>query len=168
MPRQVSQEEWNYWYDKIYGFFYRRIEDEFMVEELTAETLNKVFLSEQEIENIKAFMWKTAKFKFYDYLDSKKTRKSKSEIYTDQPENLEEPEMIYSDYYLARIEDLKRCVRNQLKENDFRIVEMCIMYDFNSQEAAQELGMTDQNVRQRLSRALKKVRQKCREIWIQK
>lgn len=166
MPRQISQKEWDYWYDKIYGYFYRRLNDEYRVEELTSQTLNAFLLTDQKIEHINAFIWKTARFKFLDYLDSKKTRQSQLEFSSDLEDYSQEPDLKYNSYYLSRLESLKKCIQNQLSDRDVAIIEMCIMYDFNSQEAAKELNMTDQNVRQRLSRGLKKVRQECREIWV--
>ena len=48
-----SQDDWNYWYDRVFSYFYRRVNTRFDAEELTAKTLNDFFLTSKEIENQK-------------------------------------------------------------------------------------------------------------------
>lgn len=51
---------------------------------------------------------------------------------------------------------------HQLKE----IVNLCISQDFKSSKVAQKLNISAVNTRQRLSRDLKKLRDKCLEVWM--
>ena len=121
-------------------------------------------MSEQKIENEQGFLWKIARYNFLDYLRAKKAKKNQWQTY----ENLEEIEedLSYNTYYLERLEVLKSCLARHLKPQDCQIVEICVMYDFSSQEAAEELGLKSDNIRQRLSRGLKKIKDKCRQIWL--
>lgn len=163
MPRRISQEEWNHWYNKVYGYFYRRVSDKFQVEELTAETLTEFFLSEKEVDSEAGFVWKIARYNFIDYIRSKNSKKNQWQTYQDI-ENIED-DLRYNNYYLERVEALKKCLQRHLKVEDCQVVEMCVMYDFSSQETATELKISSENVRQKLSRSLKKVKDKCRSIW---
>jgi DNA-directed RNA polymerase specialized sigma24 family protein len=72
----------------------------------------------------------------------------------------------YSDHYQDKLERLKKCIKEQLKPIDQDIVEICVMCDFSGKRAAEELGLSYDNVRQRLSRSISKLRQKCRQAWL--
>ena len=52
MNDSFSKSLWDEYYAKVYGYFYRRLDDKFLVEDLTAETLNDFFLSSKNRVNI--------------------------------------------------------------------------------------------------------------------
>ncbi len=167
MTQLINQQEWNQLYNMIYGYFYRRINIRADVDELACETVTDYCLTEHEIENPKAFIFAIARNKLYKFIDQKNKRKFIS--LDEQEENLTYAhiEDHYSDSYLAKIEDLKNCIKRQLKPQDQEIIELSIMCDFSSERVAKELNLQAPNVRQRLSRAIKKLRGKCRQIWLQ-
>jgi len=169
----VSQEEWSKYWDKAYGYFFRRISDKSQIEDLTTETLHAFFLTELKIENSNAFFWSIVRNKFLAYLKSKS---SKSHQITTLDENTEFrsqniSENIdlnvddYDPFYNQKIAKLLECVQKQLSDKDANIVEMSVMCDFSSQRVATELNLSAGNVRVRLTRALSKLREKCRQIW---
>ena len=43
-----TQQEYNHWYSRIYGYFYRRVNTEIDVRELTSDTLADFFLYPKE------------------------------------------------------------------------------------------------------------------------
>jgi DNA-directed RNA polymerase specialized sigma24 family protein len=99
-----------------------------------------------------------------DYIRFKDAKKNQWQT-SDYIEESEEEDMQYNSYYLERIEALKECIQKTLQSQDQQIVEMCVMYDFSSGEVSAETGLKPDNVRKRLSRGLKKVKDKCRQIW---
>ena len=163
MPKPVTQEEWNQWYSKVYGYFYRRVNTAYEAEELTAATLNDFYLK-KEVRSDYGLMWAIAKNKFRDFLKAKSRQPSMADI-EDIPENLLVSKSTYSPHYSIKMEKLHNCIQNQLQFQDLKIVELSIVCDFDSRRIGEEMDMSADNVRQRLSRALKKVREHCRELW---
>jgi RNA polymerase sigma factor (sigma-70 family) len=163
----LTQNEWNYWYNLVFGYFYRRVNSRFDAEELTANTLNDFFLTDKQVENQKAFLWGIARHKFFDYLREKKLKPTNLNL--DQIENSLKDSVDLEDtnnpYFLARIENLKKCIKNHLKDLDQEIVDLVVSGDFKCSFVAKELGISHSNVRQRLSRAIKKLKQNCTKFW---
>lgn len=159
----LTQDKWNYWYDRVFSYFYRRLNTRFEAEELTANTLNDFFLTSKEVENENAFLWGIARHKFYDYLKQKKLKPTTIDL--DKVENSLDTQDEYNPYYLAKIEGLKECIKNHLNDLDQQIVDLTVSGDFKCNFVAQELGLSHSNVRQRLSRAIKKLKEKCTEFW---
>ena len=162
MNNNFSKSLWDEYYAKVYGYFYRRLDDKFLVEDLTAQTLNDFFLNSKILES--QYIWGIAKNKLYGFLRDK---------YKSKIVNLEDSENIlinfgehYSSHFLEKMELLKDCVKNQLSIIDQQIVNLSIQEDFNGREVATQLGITEGNVRIRLFRALKKLRLKCKQIWL--
>ncbi|GAB4146704.1 MAG: hypothetical protein OHK0017_07530 [Patescibacteria group bacterium] len=159
----LTQEEWNYWYSKVYGYFYRRLNSVHDVEDLTASTLNDFFLKE-DVQNPQAMIWAIARNKFNAFLKSKYQQPGLVSL--DMLENQIVEDDVYSSHYMQKVENLKQCVENQLSDKDRRIVDLSINCEFNSHRIAEELEMSSTSVRQRLSRAIRKLKEKCRQIWI--
>ncbi len=159
---KISEQDWNTWYDKVFGFFYRRVNVREDVEDLTVSTLEDFFLSEKEIHNPNAFLWGIAKNKLKEFI----RKKTKSSFVNLEDLSAFESPKDFSKNYFDLIYRLKNCAKKQLKEVDREIIDLCVLCDFNSQEVAEKLSLTSGNVRQRLSRGLKKIREKCRELWL--
>jgi len=157
----VSKTEWDEYYGKVYGYFYRRVEDKFEVEELTANTLNDFLLSNTNPENPNAYLWAIAKNKLFSYIKNK----NKQTIF--QLEDFDTVESNYSAHYFEKIEALKKCIDSQLKAEEKTLVELLILDDFSSQQAATKLEISPGNVRIKLHRALNKLRENCKKIWLE-
>ena len=159
----ISEEEYNEKYNMIYGYFYRRVSNRMIVEDLTVDTLSQFYTTEKQIENPKSYVFGIAKNKLREFIRSK----SKSE----QVADVDEVEVAlsgeeYSHEYMSRLEHLKECVEKFTKDKDKELIELCIMCDFSRERVADELGMSYDNVRQRLSRAVKLLKNKCADAWI--
>jgi RNA polymerase sigma factor (sigma-70 family) len=148
--------EWDYWYGRVYAYFLRRVSSTFEVEELTARTLNDFFLTAEEVRSDQALMWRIARCKLLDYIKLKKNPHLELNEY-----QATEAEPVYSYAYSEKVSAVKDCLRRHLNDREYQIIEMCVMYDFSSQDAARELGLKPDNLRQILSRSLKKVRKIC-------
>jgi RNA polymerase sigma factor (sigma-70 family) len=175
MFESFDSHEWQTRYDKLYGYFYRRVNSRSDVEDLTMETLEKFYLSEKKIENPNAFIWGIARNKMLEYIRYKGKNQFQelvdwAEIENNQNSSIELQDNWLENYrsseYQAKLERLKECAKNQLSELDQEIVNLCVSQDFKSANVAQKLSISPENTRQRLSRALKKLREKCREAWV--
>lgn len=167
MNSSLTQEAWNEWYNMVYGYFYRRVNSRVEADELTSETLADFFMKDDLVENQKSYIFGIARNKLLKYIQSK-TRLNQQKVDIDIYDENNEFEVsgdYYSSHYLAQVEDLKRCVERQLKDIDVEIVDMCISCEFSSERAAKELNMNSSNIRKRLSRAVHKLRDKCKQIW---
>lgn len=155
--------EWDYWYGRVYAYFLRRVNSDYEVEELTARTLNDFFLTKEEVRSDQALMWRIARCKLLDYIKLKKT----STINYDENSQIQF-ESSYSNNYREKVMAIQDCLKENLSSVEYQIIEMCIMYDFSSKQAAQELGIKPDNLRQILSRSLRKIRKNCLNNWSDK
>ena len=174
MQKDNLQEDWDEYYPKVYGYFFRRIDSKADVEDLTSIVLEQFLRAvydehrKDKIENKHAFLWKIA----YNQLCSFIKRKSKDMLVVGiesvpgwEPEDKSAEEK-RGDYFEDRIAKLLECIKNQTKDQDFTIINACLIEDRKSEEVAKMLNLTAQNVRQRLSRSLQKVREKCKGLWV--
>ena len=165
---------WDYWYPRVYGYFYKRISDKNIVEVLTSETLNTVFLAEN-IKNLKAYLWKVAHNYLVRYINTKNTDMmvvgwdEAVDLDNSQQPNFpieEGVECQRSQNYLRLKEEMTKCFEYSLTNDlDKQIIRLSIIEEKNSTEIAKELDLNAPNVRQKLSRAIKKVKNKCIQIW---
>ena len=163
MPRPLTQDEWDTWYDKIYGYFFRRVNNQFDVEELTAVTLNNFCLTEKVLENESAYIFGIAKYKLLDYIRQKYKKPAMHSI--EDVDSIEDMVDDYNPSYSDRLEKLKQCMQETLKGDDMQIVELCVMYDFSGPKVAEKMNLSAVNVRAKLSRSIKKLKLNCRQVW---
>jgi DNA-directed RNA polymerase specialized sigma24 family protein len=159
MTKPISQQQYNLLYDKVFGFFFRRVFDKQAVEELASETLSDFLISGRDPQYDYGYLWGIAKNKLRTYINSK----SKDLGYSALVEDSED--FSYSPSYTQRTDSLLECAKNNLSNQDFEIVELSILCDFSSNRVSDETGLTPVNVRVKLSRSLKKLRTHCLELW---
>ena len=119
MPSLLTQEEWNYWYTRVYGYFYRRLDSRFDAEELTSSTLNDFFLKEN-VQSQHGLIWAIAKNKFKDHLKSK--YKSTSTVELDEAHDQAQESQEHSLHFQSKMSNLQECIKNQLKGLDQKIL----------------------------------------------
>jgi len=100
------------------------------------------------VENASALIYGIARNKLKTFYGAKK--KEFARDVTKMEEDFE-----YCPHYQSKSEHLIACAKQQLKPIDFDVVEMCVLCDFSRKRVAEELHMKIENVRQRLSRAVK-------------
>lgn len=153
----LSKNEWDDWYDKIYGFYFRRLDNVSDVEDLTAETLNSFFLSKSQIEDQTSFIFQIARNKLNTFLKAK----YKNNLVGALDDNLE---IGHSPNFEKFKSDLQNCISKHVSDLDQQILNLVVVEDFQSKEVAQKLGITATNVRTRLHRSLKLLKQKCKHL----
>jgi RNA polymerase sigma factor (sigma-70 family) len=156
-----SQDDYQKVYLKVLGFFYRRVYNRSDVEILATETVNDFLLKDKDIDQDMHYCWGIARNKLKQYFSSKNKHR-----HLELDENKDSATDNYAPEYELRMQSLIACLKGVLKPQDMSIVEMCVLEDFSSKQASKELGLKPDNVRQRLSRALAKARDKCAKVWL--
>jgi RNA polymerase sigma factor (sigma-70 family) len=167
------QEEWDYWFSRVYAYFYKRVDGkQYEVEELTSLTMNAAFLAEN-IKNFKGYIWRVAHNQLVQYIKTKKLEPILVPIQEEIDDNQKasffidwEAENLVSSVYQDKLESLKSCIKKQIiKPDEKEILEFTIYDNKKSTEIASILGIKSDNVRQKLSRTLKKIKLECLELW---
>ena len=168
MSNDNLETQWKEYYPKVFGYFFRRLNEKHEVEDLTSLVMHSFFkamyVDKRQITNPHAYLWQIARNQLNAYIK----QKSKQPIHVSWEDDLEKAELestSYSDYYKSKVEELMECFRKVISGQELKIVEQVVMCDRTSVDVAEELGLTSGNVRQKLSRSIKKVKQKCSEIW---
>ncbi len=164
------QTQWEYWYPRVYGYFYKRISSKVEVEDLTANTLSTVFLA-KNVVNIQGYMWKVAHNYLVRYIDLK----TKSPIVVSWDENqnwipdqdtLQVENKTVSSVYSTKMANLRLCTENQLaSDEDKTLVQLSVFEEKNSTQIGNYLNLKPGTVRQKLARLLLKIKTHCTALW---
>ena len=158
---------WNYWYPRVYGYFFRRVNSREDVEDLTSSTITTVFTA-KNIINFQAYMWRVAHNYLVKYINLKNTEPAPFSLNEEwvAGEYKEEAEATVSSRYTDKLAQLTQCIEHSLtKEEDKQLIQLSVIENKNSTEIATIMGLKPDNIRQKLSRTLKKLKQKCIELW---
>ena len=172
MTVENVEQLWLEYHPKVYGYFFRRVNNRQDVEDLTSITLSvfveKILNPNILIKSPQGFLWKIAHNQLLVFINLK----SKNAIAVTTFEDFEnyKPEEISVETTQAqslkfRKEKLLECVQNQLSETELYIVKKLIMDDIKAVDLARQTKQKPENIRQKLSRSLKKLRDKCKKIW---
>jgi RNA polymerase sigma factor (sigma-70 family) len=160
MRTQVTELEWNQWYNTVYGYVYRRVSVRTAVEEITIETLEDFILrGKDDVEEVSHYLIGIARNKLNRWLSTKYTVHKPIEL-VEGWDGVEE-----TSEYKARMKQLLDCAKKHTTPEDLYIIEMAIQFDFSSPQIARELNLTHTTVRKKLSRALAKIRKHCHKAW---
>jgi RNA polymerase sigma factor (sigma-70 family) len=163
------QDQWDYWYPRVYGYFYKRITDKTTVDDLTANVLSTVFLA-KDIINMNGYVWKVAHNYLVRYIDTK----VKSPIVVGWDDNLNwipdeqnyDLENAVSPVYTDKMLNLKLCIDNQISsEEEKQLIQLSIYEEKTSSEIERLTGIKSNTIRKKLSRLLRKVKEHCRDPW---
>jgi RNA polymerase sigma-70 factor (ECF subfamily) len=169
MTTAEIQETWRDLYPKVFGYFYRRITVREDIEDLTSivltSYLDKMMDETTQLENPYGYLWRVAHNQLVNYI--RKKSKNPVAVAVDDTfqlidESLEEKR---SKAYTDRLDTLKQCMENTVSGDDLKIISLAILEEEKSPVIAKKLNIKADAVRQKLSRAVKKIRKHCLEIW---
>jgi len=150
--------------EKIYRFIFFKVNSQEIAEDLASETFLKtwkVFKDEEKsIENMQAFLYKTARNLVIDYYREKgkvQIVSVDSPSITDPSQNLEEKSLLESDI------DNIRTVLVSLREDYQNVIIWHYLDDLPIQEISYILGRTEDATRVLLHRALKALKNEIKE-----
>jgi len=151
--------------EKIYRFIFFKVNSQEIAEDLASETFLKtweVFKNEEKsIENIQAFLYKTARNLVIDYYREKgkvQVVSADNPSITDPSQNLEEKEMLRSDVNMVKV------ALTNLKEDYQNVIIWHYLDDLPISEISYMLDRTEDATRVLLHRALESLKKKIKEI----
>jgi RNA polymerase sigma factor (sigma-70 family) len=168
---QNLQNIWNEYYPKVYGYFFKRVDNKTDVEDLTSITMERylnIFIDEQKavrVTNKHAYLWKIANNQLADFITSKQKRFISLGLNDDISDLNLEAEKQYSSRYEDKISCLSACIKESLKDPEAKIVEMSFLEEMTSVQIGNYFGITPENVRKKISRSITKLKTACRDIW---
>jgi RNA polymerase sigma-70 factor (ECF subfamily) len=150
--------------EKIYRFIFFKVNSQEIAEDLASETFLKtwkVFKNEEKsIENMQAFLYKTARNLVIDYYREKGRVQIVSvdnPSITDPSQNLEEKEMLRSDVNMVK------AALTNLKDDYQNVIIWHYLDDLPIQEISYILGRTEDATRVLLHRALEALKKETKE-----
>jgi len=164
-------QEWEIYYPKVYGYFFRRLSNRLDVEDLTSITLCQFLqtLSDDvkaaKILNKNAYLWKIAHNQLATFINTKTKQMTIVGLDDNQDSIDTNLENNHSYEYKNRLEKLLECIKNSLTGLDFNIVNLSLIEDRKSPEIAEMLNLKAQNIRKRLSRSVSKLKETCKAVW---
>ena len=139
------------------------------VEDLTSLVLtkfiNKISDETKTLENPHGYLWRIARNALVDFIGQKDKFPDTVSINENIDGIPNEADGYRSEHFKQKTEELMKCVKRNLKPKEAEIVELCVMYDQKAPEIASALNLKPDNIRQKLSRSLKKLRKTCIDIW---
>jgi len=158
----ITSDEYQTLYSTVFGYFCRRITQHEDAEDLTSSTVSDYLLYDKPVTNPKALLWTIARNKLYKYIRQKGVKPL-----TGWDESFEDSAQFAVQH--DEMKDFRSSVsdfaRSQLKKIEFDVVELSVLCGFDSRRVAAELGISRSNVRQKLSRSLKKLRERFPHHW---
>jgi RNA polymerase sigma factor (sigma-70 family) len=170
MTEKELYQTWHDWHPKVFGYFFRRLNSRQDVEDLTSVVLtaflDKLQDPEITLENQQGFVWRVAHNQLAKYIRDK-SKVPVSVSTQDENWSFVEPsyETEYSFSFKNRLEKLLHCIKKHSKNDEYLIIEKSIIEEKKSSEVAEILNISPDNVRQKLSRSLKKIRASCKSVW---
>jgi RNA polymerase sigma-70 factor, ECF subfamily len=159
---------WDDYYPKVFGYFYRRVNNRQDVEDLTSVTLAGFFanISRSEVLNQNALIWKIAHNQLVSFIRSKSKNPVSIDLSSDENHTDYKIDDLRSDNYKFKLTALQECIQNQLTGDQKLIVHKSIIEDQKSHDIGLEMNLSAANVRQILSRSISKLKSKCKQLWV--
>jgi len=169
MNKQKIEEIWEEYFPKVYGYFFKRIENKADVEDLTSLTMIAFVsnLMEKEILNRHGLLWKIARNQFLKFLKEK--YRHQNHVLSELPEHAsEETEEMLVKFYRKdlhkKLESVLEKAKNTLKKEELYLVEEVYLNEKQPIEIAKEMNIKPDALRQRLKRATDKIRNLWQQI----
>ena len=144
--------------DAVFRFCYFKLSDKELAQDLTQESWSKAWMyitSGQEVENMKAFVFKIARNLIIDQYKKHKTLSLEDMVADGFDPSFDERRMIED---RAELENVL-CAINKLPEDNREIVLMRFLEDLSVQEIAKVVGDNPNNVSVKIHRIMKEIRE---------
>ena len=151
----ITQEEFVKLYSAVFGFFCTRLSNRQDAEDLASSTVSDYLLYDKPVKNTHALLWTIARNKLYRHIRQKKnvcltTFDESVQNISNLQTNNSEMQCFY--------DEVLNYAKKELSKIDFEVLELSLLCELSSQRVSEELGISAVSVRQKLSRALKKLK----------
>jgi len=162
-PRKIFSQIYDRYIDKIYRFIFFKVNSQEIAQDLTSETFLKSwesFKNGNKIENIQAYLYRTARNLVIDFYREKgkvQIVSAENPLIPDPTQNLEEKARLSSD-----LDQIRQALTN-LKEDYQNVIIWHYLDDLPISEISQMLDRTEEATRVLLHRALNALRNEIGE-----
>jgi len=162
-PRKIFSQIYDRYIDKIYRFIFFKVNSQEIAQDLTSETFLKSwesFKNGNKIENIQAYLYRTARNLVIDFYREKgkvQIVSAENPLIPDPSQNLEEKARLSSD-----LDQIRQALTN-LKEDYQNVIIWHYLDDLPISEISQMLDRTEEATRVLLHRALNALRNEIGE-----
>jgi len=146
--------------ERLFYIAIRQISDPEPAEEIVSDAFHKLWLNRAKInseEHIKAFLFTATRNGCLNYLKSIRRRTAAQQTMLRQLENRQENEVEHEDIEAELIARIHEAI-NQLPDKCKAVFELIYFNDHSTKEVAEKLQITERNVLNQKSRAIKLLR----------
>lgn len=165
--KKISKENyeqlWEEYYDKVYGYFFKRVTNKTDVEDLSIEVMSKFFdyILKKDTPNPNALIWKISSCHLVNFIRNKKKQINYTSVEEFFVNANHEMETTYCERFDFDINNLKLCVNKVLNDTQLKVFSLSIFEDLKTKEIATQLNLSIDNVRQIMSRSVSKIKLEC-------
>ena len=163
--KQQFSEIYDKYIESIYRFVFIKTNSQFIAEDITSEIFTRYWQSLQknnEILNERAFLYKTARNAVIDYY--RKKGRTPNLVSTELSDEIPDNDNIIKTVELSHeIGTIQKAI-SQLKDEYQNVVIWHYLDDLPISEIAKTIGKSEPAVRMLLSRALKEVKERIKEV----
>jgi RNA polymerase sigma factor (sigma-70 family) len=161
---------WQTYHPRVFGYMYKRLNHRQDVEDLT-NLVMYAFLDAmrnrpEQIKNPETYLWRIAHNQLARWIRDK-YRQPITVSFEEDFELIDESlENFESENFQKRKQSLYQCLEKTLPAKELELVKQAMIDNIKSPVLAQQYGLSSANIRQKISRSLKKLRDKCQDIWL--
>lgn len=167
-PNQTIDELWEQYYPKVYGYFYRRINNLQDIEDLTSivltQFLTKLLDDSVEIAKPNAFLWKIAYFHLVDFIDYKSKKPIPISIEDDFEASTEIENKLQSDELNSKLEKVLLFAQTSLSNEEYTIFSRSYLDGDRIMDIAHDLDLKANTVTVKLKRIINKLKEHTSQI----
>jgi RNA polymerase sigma factor (sigma-70 family) len=167
-PDQTIDQLWETYYPKVYGYFYRRLNNLQDIEDLTSivltQFLTKLVDETIEIKKPNAFLWKVAYFHLVDFIDHKTKRPLPISIDDDFEAPTEIENKLQSDELNSKLEKIIVFAQNSLTNEDYTIFSRSYIDGDRIMDIAHDLDLKANTATVKLKRIISKLKEQTLQI----
>ena len=170
MNQNEIEKIWLKYHPKIYGYYFKRLNHREDVEDLTATCLTifveKMISSDQKIDKPEAFLWKIIYNQFNEFI-RQKYRLPKINQLDDSCDtiNIDLIESEISQHYQAKMQEIWQSAKRSCSKQELELLEEVYLKGSRSSDLAKKWNLKPDNVRQRLKRAVDKLKKLKISLW---
>jgi RNA polymerase sigma-70 factor, ECF subfamily len=153
---------WNEYYPKVFGYFFKRIENYEDCQDLASKTMT-VFLDKIDANQLSpdvyyGYLWKVARTNLINHINARKTRNQVFSVENEEFFEQIEDEKVKSQQYENLVLSVFDQARNILTSDELFLLNLSYQQGKNSQQIALELESSSSAIRKRLSRTIQKLK----------
>jgi RNA polymerase sigma factor (sigma-70 family) len=162
-PHQTIEQLWEMYYPKVYGYFYRRVNNLQDIQDLTSvvltQFLTKLVDDTQDIQKPNAFLWKVAYFHLVDFIDNKSKKPIPISIDDDFEAPTEIENKLQSEELNTKLEKILIFAQVSLSDEEYTIFSRSYLDGDRIMDIAHDLDLKANTVTVKLKRIINKLKE---------